>query len=183
MGGLANLFSALTTILGVRGYPWLGPLVVLVLFGLFFPKIWANQREGEVKRKLARASMERREERMRQEQALIDALSKEPSALLAIAEEALRRNRKDLAQAAVDRLTPDQRTRLAARLSLVERQLKPPNELPATLDEGLLKIERFLASGATASARELALKMQTRWKDAPELQVILEQLDSSNPQS
>lgn len=168
MGGLVNMFNALATIFGVRvSTPWLPPLIMLGFFVVFLPKIWNSQREGEVRRKLARASMERRDERERQEQILLDSLAKEPSALLSIAETGLQMNRADLARAAMSRV-PDT-LQQTPRAQAIWRQLNPPVEMPKTLDEGLLKAERLIQSGAFDSAREVLGRLESRWGMDPEI--------------
>ena len=168
MGGLVNMFNALTTIFGIRiTTPWVPPLIMLSLFLVFLPRIWNSQREGEVRRKLTRASMERRDERQRQEQVLIDSLAKEPGALLAIAETGLQMNRPDLARAAMARVPESMQATPRARA--IWRQLDPPVEMPKTLDEGLLKAERLIQSGAYDSARELLGRMEGQWGMEPEI--------------
>lgn len=156
------MLEAITSLLaglGITLPPWGMPAAALVVLLLLSPAIWRNLNTGRARKLLKRASVHEGAERQALEAEALEVVRDSPSGLVAVAEEAQRRGRRTVAEAAVSRLLElEPKSKEARRL---QEELSP--KLPVSTVEVELMIERLLEAGMAEVARERLAQARARW--------------------
>jgi len=177
LGGLAETISKLLVAFGITLQPWMAPVAVLAIMLVLLPHILRNMRTGRARKLLRQAAMVPGPEGSDLEQRALDLVDGQPMGLVAVAEEAIRRGRMALAREAVRRLADTGRQHAHLRRLRVELD----GRLPATVDEMVLIIERFVDAGMVDEARGRLSRARRRWPDTPDLEALEARLSAERP--
>ena len=157
---LTRTLNDLLAASGLRLAPWMAPAAALLIFAVLSPWILRSRRL-----KLARKRLQQAEhagthaERLRLQQEALELVAGNPAGLVGVAEEALRRGMRPLAERAVAELAETGEQRLQLRLLL--RKLE--GDKPRTPEGEAAAIERLLAAGLGEAARERYEAASRRW--------------------
>jgi hypothetical protein len=171
MGGLGTLKTAIEEILldyGIHLPSWIGLAMGAVLIALFLPNIVKNAKVDKARRDMTRLQDLRPEERERERERILEMAADNPVGLVAIADEALRKQQTAIARGALERLRATGKR--AGDVQRLERALD--GDKPKHLLMVFIAIEHMLTGGAReAAARRLALAFAI-WPEAPELREL-----------
>ena len=166
MRGLATAVKGIITALTAMDVPpW--ALAILVGVGLWFmfPKFVAALESDKPRRMVKRAMMADAQEQQKVGEQALALSAQDPTALVVLADEAIRMGRDALAEQCLERLRASgQRPKDVARLELT---LLGP--LPGTEMEAAIIVERMLDSGMTSAAAEKLERFRRRWPDDADL--------------
>jgi len=176
MGGLGTLATAIEEILsdyGIHVPSWIGLAMAAALIVIFLPNIIKNAKVDKARRDMTRLQDLTPEARDRERERILDMAKDNPVGLVAIADEALRKQQTAIARGAVERL---RRTgKRTADLQRLERALD--GDKPRHLLKEVIAIEHLLKAGARdAAATRLAAALAI-WPEAPELRELRETVD------
>ena len=176
MGGLGTLKAAIEEILldyGIHVPPWIGLALAVGLIVVFLPNIIKNAKVDKARRDMLRLQDLSPEERERERQRILDMANDNPVGLVAIADEALRKQQTVIARGAVERL---RRTgKRPADLQRLERALD--GDKPRHLLKEVIAIEHLLKAGAREAAAARLAAALVIWPEAPELRELRETVD------
>ena len=176
MGGLGTLKMAIEEILldyGIHVPPWIGLAIAFGLIVLFLPNIIKNAKVDKARRDMTRLQDLSPEDRDRERERILDMANDNPVGLVAIADEALRKQQTAIARGAVERL---RRTgKRAADLQRLDRALD--GDKPRHLLKEVIAIEHLLKAGAREAAAARLAAALLIWPDAPELRELRETVD------
>ncbi len=162
MGRLKGLAEGLASLLDAMGIvlpPWGFPLLALMLLALVFPLLRRNHRTGRARRRLQTALYSSAAERSRLETEALELVQGNPVGLVVVADEAIRRGRRQLARRALEQLEATGR-----RLHDTRRLERDLYGTPcATPEEEILAIEHLLEEGILGRAAERLEKARQRW--------------------
>lgn len=168
LGGIAQSVSRLLEAFGITLQPWMAPAVVLVLMVALLPLILRNMRTGRARKLLKEAAMVPGEQGRLLEQRALDLVGRQPLGLVAVAEEALRRGRTDLARQAIVHLGATGKARPLYRR--LRAEIEGP--LPASLAEMVIVVERLVDAGMLDEAARRLERARKRWPAAAELDTL-----------
>ena len=175
MSGMKEALDALLASVGVSLPPWVAPVVALAIFSLLFPAMRRNHHTGLARKRIQAAGHERHEERQRLQAEALALVGAHPMGLVAVAEEALRREQRKLAREAVARRRATGRKR--RELKKLESELDGRGA--ATSEAEALAIERLLRQEGPEAARARLLAARQRWPRAEALREVAAQLDEA----
>ncbi len=154
-----ELVETFVTLTGIQLQAWMAPAFFLVVGILLFPAIRRTHRTGRARKRLRLIAYRRLDERQRLEDEALSLVRGNPSGQLAIAQEALRLGRKDLARKVLDGMEP--RRRHQAEVLRLQRQLEEPGAHSAL--EAQAAIDRLIEAGLYAEARRRQVLAERRW--------------------
>lgn len=168
---LSDLIEEALAFLGLTLPPWVVPLAALALILSLLPLLRRNHRTGLARRRVQRLPHLAAEERRRVEAEVLRLVAGNPEGLLVVGEEAMKRGRRSLAEAAaaaLEELEPGGNRQRRLRRSL-------EGDGPATALEARLLVERFLDTGLLEEARRRLERARSRWpgEDWSELEARL----------
>jgi hypothetical protein len=176
MGGIGALETAIQEILrdyGIRVPHWAWSAMALFLIVAFLPNIIKNAKVDKARRDMTRLQDLSPEDRERERERILDMANDNPVGLVAIADEALRKQQAAIARGAVERL---RRTgKRAADVQRLERALE--GDKPRHLLKEVIAIEHLLQAGAREAAAARVAAALLIWPDAPELRELRETVD------
>ncbi len=155
--------DVLTSLLGMLGLtlePWMAPAIALCVMVVMLPFILRNMSTSRARRVLGRARFLHGEDRRAMEQQALNLAGARPMGLVAVAEEALKQNRRGLAAQAVDRLQATGKQRIHLRRL---RAAVDPTPLPHSAFEAAALIDRLREQGLGDEAERRRMAARRRW--------------------
>jgi hypothetical protein len=154
-----DLVETFVQVTGIQLQAWMAPAFFLMLGALLFPTIRRSHRTGKARKRLRLIPYRRLAERKRLEEQALELVQGNPSGQLAVAQEALRLGRKDLAAKALALL--DTSGRYPAHRRQIAAQLEEPAGHSAL--DASAAIERLVEQGLLSEARRRLALAQRRW--------------------
>ena len=173
MGSLRAAIEEILRDYGIHVPPWAGLALALFLIAVFLPNIIKNAKVQRARRDMMGLQDLPPEERDRERERILDTASDNPVGLVAIADEALRKQQTAIARGAVERL---RRTgKRGDDLRRLERALE--GDKPRHLLKEVIAIEHLLKAGARDAAATRLAAAFLIWPEAPELRELRESVD------
>ena len=160
MGGLGTLAKAIEEILldyGIHVPSWIGLATAAGLILLFLPNIIKNAKVDKARRDMTRLQDLTPEQRDRERERILDMANDNPVGLVAIADEALRKQQTAIARGAVERLRKTGKR--TADLQRLERTLD--GDKPRHLLKEVIAIENLWKAGARDGTHDSVLTTGT----------------------
>lgn len=168
MGRLSGFQEALTALLQSLGLSlpsWLGPALAGFVVLLALPNLMRNARVGKARRLMSTLSDLPPDQRKARHAEILELTGGHPVSLVAITEEALRRNQTELARQALTQL---RQTKKRPR-DLKRLVTKLEGDRPRLADGEIAAIENLLAQDLPEVARVRIAAARERWPDNTEL--------------
>lgn len=162
MGRLKGILEAFASLLGAFGLqlqPWMAPAFLLLVAAALFPMIRRNHRTGRARRLMRQLTYVDAEQRRSLERRVLTLVRGDADGMIAVADEALRSGRRNLARTAVESLRSTGRR--GQHLRRLEQQLAPPSA--PTVAEERLAIRNLVAAGMNAEALARVRRARERW--------------------
>lgn len=156
---IKDLVETFLAITGVQLQAWMAPVFFLALGIALFPTIRRAHRTGKARKRLRLIPYRRLAERQRLEDEALALVKGNPSGQLAVAQEALRLGRKDLARQALEAL--DSSEKYTIERQQLQRELEQPGAHSAL--EAHAAIERLIEAGLMDEARRRRSLAERRW--------------------
>jgi hypothetical protein len=161
--------EAINSILQALGWtlsPWVGPALALGLMVVFMPAILRNFKISRARKILQRSRIMQPKDKILAGQAALRVVGKIPMGLVAVADEALRQERRFLAHEAVKRLMATGQVRDHARRLV---RILEDDGGPGSAEELALLVERLAKTGLLSQAVLRLEKGMQRWPKDPGL--------------
>lgn len=168
MGNVGDLLRGLYDIVGDLLPAWAWAAIGLVVVAALVPALRTNAATDAARKAFARAQRERGEARERAEAQALGRVRGNPHGLVALADLALAAGRDGVAREALAQLA--QTRRLPADVLRLQRLVDGPQ--PATALEAAIVVERLLAQGQVALARERLDRALARWPGDEDLRAL-----------
>lgn len=172
MGGMGGITEALGQLLGAAGLelsPWTLPSLMLIVMGVLLPRLLRNMNTSQARKYLRRSRIAEGEERAELEAKALGLVDENPAGLLAVAEEALRINRKALARDALGRLRQLETIPKPVRREARRVQLELEGDAlggASTPEAFLIHVEKLVENGMLEEARRKLGHARRRWPSA-----------------
>ncbi|RME28054.1 MAG: hypothetical protein D6798_03320 [Deltaproteobacteria bacterium] len=176
MRGLGGMAKGLMMLLASLGVPtWVLPAVAFGALALMLPRLMQTMEEDRPRRMVKRAWIEDGEKQREIEREALQRASGSPTALAALAREAIQQGRRSLAEAAIERLR--QTGTADAEVQRLEQAMNGP--LPATSMEAAIIIERLLDNGLLSLAEAKLARFRGAWPDDTELAELAARVEAA----
>jgi hypothetical protein len=150
----------------------MAPVIALLVALPFLPSILRSRKVKRARKLLQRASHEGYQERLRLQEEALELVADQPQGLLAVAEEALRRNMRSVAEEAAQRLGGMEKAR--EELRALQRKL---DDGPVKTPEGVsVVIGQLLDQGQHDAARARLEEARRRWPRSEALDEVEQRL-------
>ncbi|MCB9765071.1 MAG: hypothetical protein H6739_35180 [Alphaproteobacteria bacterium] len=165
---MKQTLNLMLSALGLKLAPWMAPLAAALLALLFLPLYRVNFRTKQARKRMVRAGAARPEQRDALTAEALGLVTGNPMGLIVVAEEALNRGMRPVAEEAVRQLAETGKRR--PELRRLQRQLS--DERPTTAEAEAAAIEHLLESGMREKARERLQRARERFPGAEALAEI-----------
>jgi len=173
-GSFLDTIIAILIEFGVPWQPWMAKLLPIPVFFLMLPFFLRNIRISQARKLLKRSDSFFSDERRGMEITAINKVKDIPTAMLGLADEAIRMHRYELAQELIGYVPPNNKYR--RELVRIHQKINP--SALRTKETELLAIERLLENNLFESAQQRIEEAKKRWpdlKEIHELEVHLQQ--------
>jgi len=166
LSGITDTLSQLLEQAGVSLPPWAFPGIIALLFLGVLPLIRRNSRVHRARLLVQEIASEQTTDRAIRKAEAIALVSDHPVGLVGLADEAIRRGVRDLAELALEELKTHGRP--VPDIHRLQIELHGPP--PAHLEGELAGIEQLLANGVRGAAMDRLRRAQETWPTDPALQ-------------
>jgi hypothetical protein len=160
-GSFLDTIIAILIEFGVPWQPWMAKLLPIPVFLLMLPFFLRNIRISQARKLLKRSNVFFREERREMEKNAINKVKDIPTAMLGLADEAIKMQRYELAQELIGYVPASNKYR--RELVRIHQKINP--SALRTKETEILAIERLLENNLFESAQQRIKEAKKRWPD------------------
>ena len=150
---------------GVPWEPWMANVLPVPVFILMLPFFLRNIRIAQARKALKKSNSYYHDERRELEVKAIAKVKDIPTAMLGLADEAIRMNRYDLAQELIGYVPKTKRYR--RELVRIHQKINP--SVNRSLPQEVMAIEQMMANGLIEASEKRLHKAKIRWPESQEL--------------
>lgn len=165
-GGMIEAVGQLMAAAGIHLPAWGVPAFALLLMAVMLPRLVRNMRTGQARKLLGRSRVLEGDARQAMEAEAMALVKGHGPGLVAIADEALRLNRRGLAEDAVAQLKATGELRSECRRLAKELAGDPLQGAPTSLAFALL-VDNLIEGGLVAEAERKLAHARVRWPADP----------------